>query len=108
MIEENGIYESADPRDNGRQIRVVSYTPGHNKADIVSHPKGDRRRRVEASTLHESAETKAGVRRRTGYFLVGTSSPLQDRARQSMDPATRAELLNTLAAEEPLTGRAKD
>lgn len=78
MIQENNIYESADPRDNGRRIRVVDYTQGGNKADIVSHPKGDRRRRVEAGTLHGSAKTISGATRRTGYFFVGIHQEAAD------------------------------
>lgn len=71
MIQDRGIYESADPRDNGRKIRVLEWNPGDQKAQIVSHPKGDRKRYVEANTLHDKAETAAGIRRRTGYFFVG-------------------------------------
>lgn len=108
MIQEKSIYESADPRDNGRQIRVVGWNEGDQKAQIVSHPQGNRKRHVEARSLHDDPFTSGGERRRTGYFLVGAVSPLEQQARQSMDPATHAVLLKTLAAEEPLMGRAKD
>lgn len=107
MIQEGNIYESADPRDNGRRIRVVTWNRFDQKALIESHPKGDRRRYVQASSLHDTPLTGKGERRRTGYFRV-TSSPLEDRARQPMDPETHATLLKTLAAEEPLTGRARN
>lgn len=70
MIHENGIYESADPRDKGRQIRVVEWNKMDQKAQIVSHPQGNRKRYVEARTLHDDPFTAGGEKRRTGYFFV--------------------------------------
>lgn len=71
MIQSGQIYESADPRDGGRQIRIVSYTSGHLKARIVSHPSGKNHRPLGAKYLHAERLTGRGEPRRNGYFLVG-------------------------------------
>lgn len=70
-IEEGNVYESADPRDNGRQIRVTSYYAGHNRASIVSHPSGKRHRSILVGDLHRNRDTRKGAIRRNGYFFVG-------------------------------------
>lgn len=70
-IEKNNIYESADPRDGGRRIRVVSYIPGYLKAQVVSHPSGKNQRTVGVKYLHENRNTGKGVPRKNGYFFVG-------------------------------------
>lgn len=71
MIEAGQVYASCDPRDSGRKILIMRYSPGALRADIVGHPDGKRFRRILASTLHDSLTTGAGQPRRTGYHLVG-------------------------------------
>lgn len=70
MIEAGQIYEYADEREGGRRIRVTEYTLWDARAHVVSHPSGTHARQILAKDLHESATTKTGKRRRTGYFLV--------------------------------------
>lgn len=70
-IEKGNIYESADPRDNGRQIRITSYYAGYAQADIVSHPSGKRHRSINVKYLHRDRNTGKGEPRKNGYFFVG-------------------------------------
>ena len=70
-IEKDNIYESADPRDDGRQIRVTSYYTGYAQANIVSHPSGQRHRSINVKYLHEDRNTQNGTPRKNGYFFVG-------------------------------------
>lgn len=70
-IEKGNIYESADPRDDGRQIRVTSYYTGYAQANIVSHPSGQRHRSINVKYLHEDRNTQNGTPRKNGYFFVG-------------------------------------
>lgn len=70
-IEKDNVYESADPRDDGRQIRVTSFYTGYAQANIVSHPSGKRHRSINVKYLHESRTTKNGQPRKNGYFFVG-------------------------------------
>ncbi|MFF1790778.1 hypothetical protein ACFVX9_30475 [Kitasatospora sp. NPDC058243] len=69
MIKPRQIYTDCDPR-GGATIRIVEYTPGSNRADVVDATTGKRPRSVLASRLHSSAVTKAGKPRRAGYALV--------------------------------------
>lgn len=70
-IEKDNIYESADPRDGGRQILVTSYVSGYLKANIVSHPSGKNHRTVGVKYLHKDRNTGKGTPRKNGYFFVG-------------------------------------
>lgn len=70
-VEKGNIYESADPRDGGRQILVTSYVPGYLKANIVSHPSGKNHRNVGVKYLHKDRNTGKGTPRKNGYFFVG-------------------------------------
>ena len=70
-VEAGNIYEAADPRDGGRQIRVTSFYPWCDKAAIVSHPSGKNHRSISARYLHRDRNTGKGVPRRNGYFFVG-------------------------------------
>lgn len=72
MIKKGQIYESCDPREGAsRRIRVEQYLPGSTRAQVVSHPDGKRYRQILVETLHQSAVTQAGERRRRGYALIG-------------------------------------
>lgn len=71
MIQKDQVYESADLRDGGRQIRIVSYTPGQLKAQIVSHPSGKNHRPLGVKYLHADRLTGKGEPRKNGYFLAG-------------------------------------
>jgi hypothetical protein len=62
------VYRSCDPRESIR-LRVVRHEAGWNRVDVVDATTGRRPRRILASTLHESATTKTGRPRRTGYVL---------------------------------------
>jgi hypothetical protein len=73
------VYESCDPRDalaagvSGAdlpRIRIVDYTPGMNRADVVDATTGQRPRSILVSSLHASGITSQGLPRRTGYRLV--------------------------------------
>lgn len=73
------VYESCDPRDAAAarvlgfdppRIPITSYTPGHNRAEVVEAGTGRRPRSILLSSLHESSTTQAGLPRRTGYRLV--------------------------------------
>lgn len=68
MIEAGQIYKFADPRDP-ITIRILRYTPGHQHAWVCDAVTGKRSRRLLVRNLHESAFTKQGARRRTGYIL---------------------------------------
>lgn len=70
-VEKGNIYESADPRDGGRQILVTSYVSGYLKANIVSHPSGKNHRNIGVKYLHKDRNTQAGTPRKNGYFFVG-------------------------------------
>ncbi|MFF4417044.1 hypothetical protein ACFYY8_31370 [Streptosporangium sp. NPDC001559] len=66
------VYESCHPLDEGRRIRVVGM-PVNTKVLVESLPtggRGARRRNIETSQLHDSATTRSGAARRTGYALV--------------------------------------
>lgn len=71
VIEKGNIYESADPRDNGRKIRVASFYTGYSNANIVSHPSGKNHRSINVKYLHRDRNTQAGTPRKNGYFFVG-------------------------------------
>ncbi|MGZ0231154.1 hypothetical protein [Streptomyces sp. CPS1] len=67
-IEPGQTYRSLDPR-GGPRIRIKSFTPGHTHAWVEDAATGKRARWVLVSALHESATTKTGQPRRTGYAL---------------------------------------
>ena len=68
-IEPGQVYESCDPR-GGPRIRVVAYTPGAARADVVDADDGRRRREILVRALHVSGVRGDGRRRHTGYRLV--------------------------------------
>lgn len=72
-VEKHNIYEAADPRDEGRQVRIVSYVPGYLKAHVVSHPSGKNQRQIGVQYLHRDRNTGKGTPRKNGYFFVGRS-----------------------------------
>lgn len=74
MIKKGQIYKSCDPR-GGPSIRVVMYTPGHQRANVVDAIDGKHYRSVLASSLHATGITKQGKPRRTGYRLVQDVEP---------------------------------
>lgn len=53
-----------------KRIRIVDYTPGSNRADVVDATTGKRPRSILVSELHASGLTGGGLPRRTGYRLV--------------------------------------
>ncbi len=67
------VYESCDPR-GGFAIRIVTYTPGANRADVVDHQTGKYPRSILVTSLHVDATTHYGTPRRTGYRLVQDAS----------------------------------
>jgi hypothetical protein len=75
VITKDQIYRSCDPR-GGPTIRIVSYTSGLNGAEVVDAHSGKQPRRILARNLHDSATTKAGQPRRTGYALVAEPAPV--------------------------------
>jgi hypothetical protein len=70
MITAGQVYESCDPRDNGRKIQILAYSPGAERAQIISHPDGKRQRQIKASELHTKQVTESGKLRRRGYALI--------------------------------------
>jgi len=68
MIQPDQIYRNCDPRDSIR-IRIVRYTPGDARAHVVDAVTGKRHRQILVNALHETATTRAGTPRRTGYVL---------------------------------------
>lgn len=79
VIEKDQIYEYADAREGGRQIRIESYQPGDARAHIVSHPSGKNPRQILVKDLHDTPTTPAGQRRQRGYFLVTETGPTPNR-----------------------------
>ncbi|MFB4306940.1 hypothetical protein [Actinomadura sp. GTD37] len=74
-IEPGQVYASCDPR-GGFLIRVVAYTPGTSRADVVDHATGKYPRSILVSALYATGTTRAGRERRTGYRLVsGPGAP---------------------------------
>lgn len=73
MIQAGQIYRSADPRDD-ITILIESYRPGDLRAHVVDAHTGKRPRQVLVRNLHESAYTKQGAKRRTGYILQSGAS----------------------------------
>ena len=63
------VYRACDPRDNGRRIRILSYSPGADRAQIVDAVTGKRQRQIYVDYLHDSPTTRDGQPRRTGYAL---------------------------------------
>lgn len=72
-IKPGQVYESCDPR-GGFAIRIVAYTPGSNRADVVDHLTGKYPRSILVTALHATGTTKTGAPRRTGYRLVQEES----------------------------------
>lgn len=70
MIQPGQTYRSADPR-GGPRIRVERFTAGHSHVWAVNAYDGKRGRWILIRNLHDSASTKTGARRRTGYVLEG-------------------------------------
>lgn len=70
-IEKDNIYESADPRDDGRRILITSFYAGYAQANIVSHPSGKNHRSINVKYLHRDRNTGKGTPRKNGYFFVG-------------------------------------
>ncbi len=79
-IGKGNIYESADPRDNGRQIRITSFYTGYSQASIVSHPSGKNHRSINVKYLHQDRNTGKGTPRKNGYFFVGKKEESQPEA----------------------------
>lgn len=74
------IYRSADPREAGQRIRVLSVTGDHATIESVTGPA--RRRSLLTSALHSTATTATGAPRRTGYVLAGAqATPVRDDTR---------------------------
>jgi hypothetical protein len=70
VITEGQIYRSCDPRDNPPiRLRVEYYEPGDVRAHVVDAETGKRSRRPLVDRLHETATTKSGAPRWTGYIL---------------------------------------
>ncbi|MFD7413498.1 hypothetical protein [Kitasatospora purpeofusca] len=69
MITPGQVYRDCDPRSSVT-IRIESYRPGDARAHVVDAVTGKRFRQILAHTLHDSATTKTGKPRRTGYALV--------------------------------------
>jgi len=68
-IEPGQTYRSANPRDGHREpIRIVAYD-GCNRAEVVDAHSGKNRRQILINSFHDSATTKNGKPRRTGYLL---------------------------------------
>ncbi|MEU2510530.1 hypothetical protein [Streptomyces syringium] len=72
-IEADQVYVACRPRDLGRRIRIVSYTPGHDTAQIVDADTGARPRQISVWKLHDSATTRYGKPRTTGYVRETTA-----------------------------------
>ena len=72
-IKPGQVYESCDPR-GGFAIRIVAYTPGSNRADVIDHMTGKYPRSILVTSLHATATTRHGHKRRTGYRLVQEES----------------------------------
>ncbi|GGP55717.1 hypothetical protein [Streptomyces abikoensis] len=64
------IYVACNPRDEGRRIRIKSYTLGHSHAHVVDANTGKRPRWIAATQLHASSTALNGRPRRSGYALV--------------------------------------
>jgi hypothetical protein len=78
-IEKGNIYESADPRDEGRRIRITSFHSGYSNANIVSHPSGKNHRSINVRSLHAGPNTGRGTPRKNGYFFVGRHEETAER-----------------------------
>lgn len=83
MISKDQVYESADPRDDGRRILVKSYYPDYTQASIVSYPSGKNHRSVNVRSLHQDRNTGKGTPRKNGYFLVGMREEIEATAEQN-------------------------
>jgi hypothetical protein len=70
-IRDGQTYTSCDPRDS-IHIRIVAYTPGHDRAWVADATTGKRARWVQVRSLHASATRADGQPRRTGYALDTT------------------------------------
>jgi hypothetical protein len=70
VISENQVYVACNPLDEGRRIRIVSYRPGAQRAHVVDAVTGKRYRQITTASLHQSATTRDGAARRTGYVLA--------------------------------------
>ncbi|KUH38407.1 MULTISPECIES: hypothetical protein [Streptomyces] len=62
-------YRAVEPLAEGRRIRIDRYTPGHAHAWVVDAQTGTRGRWILVSSLHQTAVTRTGQPRRTGYVL---------------------------------------
>lgn len=70
MITPGQVYARFDPQSRTwTRIRVADYTLGHARAHVEDADTGKRYRQILASSLHESATTRSGKPRRTGYVL---------------------------------------
>lgn len=69
MIQAGQVYRSADPRDS-ITILIESYRPGELRAHVVDAVDGKRPRSILVRNLHESAYTRQGAKRRTGYVKI--------------------------------------
>lgn len=67
-IQPGQIYETCDPLDERRQIRVIAIRGGRVKVETVTGPA--RQRWMWPNALHATAVTASGQPRRTGYALV--------------------------------------
>lgn len=70
MITTGQVYEACHPLDEKRRIRILRYTPGDHSAQVVDAVTGKRQRGIFVRSLHDSATTRDGRPRRTGYALV--------------------------------------
>ena len=72
MITAGQIYTRHEPTENVTyRIRIEQYQQGAARARVVDAVTGKRPREILAANLHESATTRSGQPRRTGYILEG-------------------------------------
>ena len=73
IVKAGQVYERCDQPLRRRCIRIVAYTPGSNRADVVDAHTGQRPRSILVSALHATGTTPAGWSRRSGYRLADGS-----------------------------------
>lgn len=69
-IEPGQIYRACSPNIRGpRQVRVVAHNPDTRTVTVVNYATFSGEQDFPASYFHDSATTKTGKPRRTGYAL---------------------------------------
>ncbi|MFE9553138.1 hypothetical protein ACFYOD_06605 [Streptomyces sp. NPDC006703] len=88
-IQTGRIFEACHPQGTAR-IRIVRYADGDTRALVADVASGARQRLILVSSLHSTAVTRTGSRRKSGYAPEGSPEAAPPTARPPQEAAAEA------------------